>query len=97
MDVDPKNCIKVAEILKNLSHPQRLMILCYLSMKPRNVNKLSELTDCSQSAVSQFLTRMKHQGLIDSDRDGHFVNYKIADPKIMELMESLHKIYGEGI
>jgi len=96
MNVDPKNCKKVAEILKNLSHPDRLMILCYLSIKPRNVNELSELTECSQSAVSQFLSRMKHQGLIESDREGHFVNYKIADPKIMELMESLHKIYGEA-
>ena len=96
MNIELKHCEKVAEILKNLSHPQRLMILCYLSMKPRNVNELSELTDCSQSAVSQFLSRMKHQGLIESDREGHFVNYKIADPKIMELMESLHRIYGES-
>ena len=96
MDVDPKNCKKVAEILKNLSHPDRLMILCYLSITPRNVNELAELTECSQSAVSQFLTRMKHQGIIESERQGHFVNYKISDPKIMELMESLHKIYGEG-
>ena len=94
MEVDPQNCKLVAEILKNLSHPDRLMILCYLSIKPRNVNELSELTECSQSAVSQFLRRMKHQGLIESDRDGHFVNYKIADQKIMELMESLNKIYG---
>ncbi len=94
MDVDPKNCKKVAEILKNLSHPERLMILCYLSMSPKNVNELAELTECSQSAVSQFLRRMKHQGLIDSERDGHFVNYKIADPKIKELIESLHRIYG---
>ena len=96
MDVDPKNCKKVAEILKNLSHPDRLMVLCYLSIKPRNVNELAELTECSQSAVSQFLTRMKHQDIIESEREGHFVNYKIADPKIMELMEYLHKIYGEG-
>ena len=96
MNIKLKHCKKVAEILKNLSHPQRLMILCHLSIQPRNVNELSELTDCSQSAVSQFLSRMKHQGLIESDREGHFVNYKIADPKIMELMESLHSIYGES-
>ncbi|MCM8527928.1 MAG: metalloregulator ArsR/SmtB family transcription factor [Lentisphaeraceae bacterium] len=96
MNVDPKNCKKVAEILKNLSHPQRLMILCYLSMSPKNVNELTELTECSQSAVSQFLTRMKHQGLIESEREGHFVNYRITDPKVLELMESLHRIYGES-
>ena len=96
MDVDPKNCKKVAEILKNLSHPDRLMILCYLSTEPKNVNELAELSKCSQSAVSQFLTRMKHQGLIESHREGHFVTYRIADPKIMELMESLHRIYGDS-
>ena len=96
MNIELEHCEKVAEILKNLYHPQRLIMLCYLSMKPRNVNELSELTHCSESAVSQFISRMKHQGLIESDREGHFVNYKIADPKIMELMESLHRIYGES-
>lgn len=95
MEVELKHCKKVAEILKNLSHPQRLMILCYLSMKPRNVNQLVELTNCSQSAVSQFLNRMKHQGLIEAEREGHFVYYKIIDDKIQSLMESLHSIFGE--
>ena len=94
MEVELKHCEKVAELLKNLSHPQRLMILCYLSLEPRNVNELVELTKCSQSAVSQFLSRMKHQGLIEAKRDGHFVYYNISDNKVQSLMESLHNIFG---
>ena len=93
-EVNPKRCKEVAEILKNLAHTERLMILCFLSEKSRNVNELSELTGCSQSAVSQFVNKMRIQGILSSEREGRFVNYKISDPKIMKLMEALHGIFG---
>ena len=92
--VDPERCKKVAGILKNLAHKERLMILCFLSEEKRNVNDLAELTGCSQSAVSQFLNKMKLQGIVDSDREGRFVKYQISDEKIMKLMMALHEIYG---
>ncbi len=93
MEEMKSNCRVVAEILKNLSHPDRLQILCYLSVKPCNVNELVELTKCSQSAVSQFLKRMERDGLITGERAGHFVNYNITDQKILELMNALHDIF----
>ena len=93
-DVDPERCRAVAGILKNLAHKERLMILCFLTEQPRNVNDLSELTGSSQSAVSQFVNKMRLQGILDSEREGRFVNYFIADEKIKRLMMSLHEIFG---
>ena len=93
-DVNPENCKAVAEILKNLAHKERLMILCFLTEKPRNVNELSDLTGSSQSAVSQFVNKMRLQGILDSEREGRYVNYFITDEKIKRLMMSLHEIYG---
>ena len=63
-----KTCEDVCQILKSLSHPQRLMILGYLLNQPRTVSQLVELTEISQSQVSQFLTRLKYEGLIQSER-----------------------------
>jgi DNA-binding transcriptional ArsR family regulator len=93
-EVNSERCKEVAAILKNLAHKERLMILCFLSEKSRNVNELAEFTGCSQSSVSQFVNKMRLQGILDSTREGRFVNYFIADKKIKQLIQALHEIYG---
>lgn len=83
----------VAKVLKSLSHPQRLLILCHLSSGEKTVTELVELCNVSQSGVSQFLARMKLEGLIDSRKDGHFVYYSTKDPRVSKLVEDLHQIF----
>ena len=89
----PERCTEVAEFLKNLAHPQRLMILCLLSKGPMNVTELTEKIGASQSGVSQFLTRMKLAGLIEGERDGKTVVYRIASNDVERLLTSLHDIF----
>lgn len=84
---------EVSAILKIMSHPQRLMILCSLIDGEKTVGELEEKTMASQSAVSQFLKAMKLEGLIESRREGQFVLYRIADPRVLELMKSLFRIF----
>jgi DNA-binding transcriptional ArsR family regulator len=88
-----KNCENTARLLKSLAHPQRLQVLCYLSEKDRTVGELERLCKRSQSAISQFLGRMKAEGLVTPRRDGQFVNYSISDPKVLSLIQALHKIF----
>ena len=83
----------VAQVLKTLAHPERLLILCYLTEKERSVNELVELCEISQSAVSQFLMRMKTEGLVSSARDGNFVRYQIKDTRIKKVLDTLYKNY----
>ena len=86
-------CTEVAEFLKNLAHPQRLMILCLLSQGPMNVTELTDKIGASQSGVSQFLTRMRLAGLIEGERDGKTVIYRIASQDAERLLNSLHDIF----
>ncbi len=88
-----RNCDEVSKILKASAHPQRLMILCYLSEGNRTVGEIEEFCGMSQSATSQFLVRMKLEGLIDSEKAGKFVCYRIADSRIKDLISSLHHIF----
>ena len=92
-DFDFERCEEVANLLKSLAHPTRLMLLCLLVEKPRTVSELTELTQSSQSGVSQFLNRMKLQGILETEREAQKVIYRIADPNILKLMQSLHSIY----
>lgn len=90
-----ENCQNVALIMKSLSHPQRLMILCHLSLNEKTVSELEDLCHISQSQISQFLSRMKLEKLITSEKRGLFVFYRIADDRTKKLISSLHKIFCE--
>lgn len=88
-----EQCEFVADILKVLSHPQRLLILCQLSDEARSVGELEKLSGASQSAVSQFLGKMKAQGLVKAQKKNQFTYYEIADPGVKKLIQSLYTIY----
>ncbi len=57
------------------------------------VSELQELTDLSQSQLSQFLNYMKSHKILDSSKKGHFVIYKIIDEKISTLLNELHTTF----
>jgi DNA-binding transcriptional ArsR family regulator len=88
-----EQCESTSKVLKALAHPQRLLLLCHLSEKDHTVSELESLCEASQSLLSQFLQRMKSEGLVESRREGKFVYYSIANPKILKLVRALHKIF----
>ena len=91
---DMKNkCDNVARMLKALSHPQRLIILCTLSEGEKTVGEIEQACNASQSAVSQFLNRMRLEGLVHSEKRAQFVYYNIKDPQVKQLIKSLYKIF----
>lgn len=83
----------VANLLKQLSHPQRLLILCSLLEEEKSVGEIEDACGASQSAVSQFLKAMRLDGLIESRRDGKRVFYKITDERVHKLMKALFQIF----
>ncbi|MEO6114662.1 MAG: metalloregulator ArsR/SmtB family transcription factor [Sphingomicrobium sp.] len=88
------NANEVAGVLKALSNPRRLLILCRLSeARSLSVNALAADVRLSQSALSQHLALMRDEGLVTFDRDGQTLNYRIADPRIEALLDSLYQLY----
>ncbi|MES2770260.1 MAG: metalloregulator ArsR/SmtB family transcription factor [Bdellovibrionota bacterium] len=83
----------VAALLKQLSHPQRLLILCSMAEDEKSVSEIEEACGASQSAVSQFLKGMRLEGLIESRREGKQVYYKILDKRVLSLIRSLYLIF----
>ena len=61
---------QAAALLKAMSHPKRLLILCMLSGSPgTSAGELTRITGLSASATSQHLARMRDEGLIDFDKN----------------------------
>ncbi len=88
-----ENCDKAAGLMKALGHPRRLMILCHLSTGEKTVGELESLGGASQSSVSQYLNRMRLEGLVSSEKRGLFVYYQIKDLKVKKLINALHKMF----
>ncbi len=84
---------EIAALLKQLSHPQRLLILCSMAEGEKSVGEIEEACGASQSAVSQFLKGMRLEGLIESRREGKQVFYRIVDKRVLELIRSLYQIF----
>ena len=64
-----KRCARVAPILKTLAHPQRLFLLCRLAKGEATVSELRDACGASQSLISQHLTRMRREGLVQARRE----------------------------
>lgn len=86
-------CNEVAGLLKHFSHPQRLLILCFLSDGEKHVGEIQEAVGLSQSQTSQFLKRMQSEGLLESRREKNFSYYAIASAEVEKLLKALKKIF----
>ncbi len=86
-------CEVVSGLLRALAHPQRLMIMGYLTQGMKTVTELQDLCGISQSQLSQFLGRMRLEGLLKCERKGRFQYYSINDAKIIKMIRAIHAIY----
>ncbi|MGX8009075.1 ArsR/SmtB family transcription factor [Mesorhizobium sp. ORM8.1] len=84
---------KAAELLKSMSHPQRLLVLCALGKDERSVAEMRELLEIGQVAMSQQLMRLRADGLVDSRRDGTTVYYRITRPEVLTVVDALHSAF----
>jgi DNA-binding transcriptional ArsR family regulator len=88
-------CQEMAETLKALSHPVRLKVLLLLAHGPKSISELhAGCESCSQSQMSQFVSRMALEGLISSTRDGRKKMVQIADARVKQAIHALVKIYA---
>ena len=81
-----------ADVLKTLSNPKRLEIVHLLAGGPREVGKLAEELGISQPNVSQHLAIMRSAGVVEAERDGREVRYRLADPEIIVACETMRGV-----
>lgn len=84
---------EVSILLKQLSHPQRLLILCSLTEGERSVSEIEQSCGASQSSVSQFLKGMRLEGLLESRRQGKMIYYRIVDKRVQALIKAFYPIF----
>jgi DNA-binding transcriptional ArsR family regulator len=84
---------EVAGLLKTLSHPARLMLVCTLVEMEYSVGQLETELGIHQPTLSQQLTVLREAGIVDTRRDARQVFYKLSEAKAARLVEALYRIF----
>lgn len=81
-----------AELCSGLADPKRLLLLYALAAQPRTVNDLSSELGLSQPATSRHLKVLRDRGLVNATRRGVYVEYSLADPRLIEALDLLRAV-----
>lgn len=85
---------EAASLLKALSNPQRLRVLCLLVGGELSVGQIHKaLPDLSQSALSQHLARLRVEGLVGTRREAQSIHYALEPGPAQAVIEVLHGAY----
>jgi DNA-binding transcriptional ArsR family regulator len=88
---------KRIELLKVIAHPARINILEELTQGVKCVSDFEDSLDISQPNISQHLTLLRTNGIVDFFVDGRLKCYFLKEPFIPDLLEILKKKYKEDI
>ena len=88
-----ENATRASTLLKAMANKQRLMILCHLVEGEKTVGALRDRIGLSQSALSQHLAILRHDGLVRTRRAGTSVIYALASPQATAMMGTLYELF----
>jgi DNA-binding transcriptional ArsR family regulator len=92
MNKDDTELIEIAERLKVLAHPVRLCIVKgLLESGGCNVSNIQSCLGAPQSTISQHLQKLRSAGIIEGDRQGTQIRYKVCDTKVIDIIQVLFK------
>ena len=72
-----------ADVLKTLANPRRLEMAHLLAEGPMTVGRLADRLALAQPNVSQHLALMRAAGVVEAERDGREIRYRLVDPDII--------------
>jgi len=91
---NPKQALyeQFAQVAKAFGNPQRLELVEHLAQGPRSVDALAAKLSLPIANVSQHLQAMRRAGLVTSERDGKFVNYRLADDVVLDAFAAIRSV-----
>lgn len=78
-----------------VADPKRIQILYALHERPRHVTALAEALETPQPTISRHLTILRDRALVIAERDGASVIYRLADERIIEVLNMMRQMLRE--
>lgn len=87
------------ELFKVMSEINRVRILMMLLKKPLCVCEITSILELTTATVSTHLSYLRKNGFIEDEKDGKWINYRIAqkieEPIIKNIIDSLHLWFAD--
>lgn len=77
-------------LMKVLSNPDRMLLLCQLAEGEKNVGELQEALGIVQPTLSQQLAVLRDEELVETRRDGKNIYYSVASPQALAVLQVLY-------
>ncbi len=84
-----------AKLFRGLADPSRLGILEALRAGPCTVGEIVQATGLNQPNVSNHLRCLWDCGLVQRERQGRFVRYRLSDPRVESLLGLADQVLAE--
>lgn len=82
---------KASRLMKALSNPDRLVLLCQLAQGESRVGELEALVGVEQPTLSQQLGVLRDEGLVATRREGKSIYYRIDSPQALAVLNVLYQ------
>ncbi len=83
--------MQASQLLKSLSHPDRLLLLCQLTQGEYCVSELEGLVGVGQPSLSQQLGILRKDELVTTRREGKQIYYRIASEDALAVLNLLYQ------
>ena len=82
----------LSQMVKAMANPHRLEIIDLLAQSDRTVEEIAAETEMSVANASQHLQVLKTSNLVEVQREGNFIRYRLADKTIYKSWYNLREI-----
>ena len=93
LDTMRASASRACGMLKTLSNPDRLLLLCQMTQAEYCVSDLEGLTGIKQPTLSQQLTVLREEEMVSTRREGKQIFYSIASKEALAVMQVLYEMY----
>ncbi|MBF0311974.1 MAG: winged helix-turn-helix transcriptional regulator [Oligoflexia bacterium] len=88
-----ENALKMSKLLKTLAQPIRLLIVCHLLEGELYAQEITDSLGTTKGNISQHLTALLNQEIIERISNGNRNLYAIKDPRIKKLVQLMKELY----
>lgn len=85
-----------AKVMRAMAHPSRLFIIERLSLGEHCVCELRDMIGADLSTVSKHLSVLKEAGIVDTEKRGVQVFYRLKVPCILNFMNCVEAVLARS-
>jgi DNA-binding transcriptional ArsR family regulator len=82
--------VSACRLMKALANSDRLMLLCQLSQGEMSVGELEKALGIRQPTLSQQLTVLRDEELVETRREGKYIYYRVRSAPALAVLQVLY-------